>query len=229
MENRISSPLVKRVSAAVVLCGLAVGSSAHAAAVLSFGQTSGGATVTATNNSANTQTLIGGSNVAVTLSQYAGGGAPISAFLNLSLTSTSAAMVVAGQILEPFSGSASFTSGIGGTGTNYLSASFTDFVFGTDGGSSLTLSATEPPGTVSFTSSVLPASELSDPRALSFGFADVTGPASIVGSTLRGFTSTVAGTVSAATTPVPEPATFALVGVGLLAMGAVQYRRNSKI
>ena len=122
---------------------------------------------------------------------------PLSAFLNLSLISTSQVSTFAGQVIESFSGTASFRSAGNGGGTNYLSAAFTDFVFGALGGGSLTLSASEPPGTVSFTSDLIPASSLAPTRALSFGFADVTGAVSIAGTTLAGFTSTVSGTVSA--------------------------------
>lgn len=229
MSIRLRASWSKIAAAAVVTCSLGMTSLAQAAVVLTFGQTSNSSTIAATNNDAQTQTFITGKDVAITISQYAGGGAPISAFLNLNLANTGAAVSFAGQVLQAFSGTASFTSLAGGSGINYLSAVFDDFVFGTLGGSSLTLSASEPPGTVSFTSDLLSSSMLSTPRALGFGFADVTEPAAIVGSTLRGFTSSVSGTVSAAdATPVPEPVSLALLGAGLVSLGALRGRRQAQ-
>lgn len=226
MPNTARAPWTTLAAAAVLTCGLGLSSVADAAVILTFGQTSNSPTITATNNAANTQTTITGTNVAITISQFAAAGAPINAFLNLNLVSTNAAVSFAGQILQAYSGSAAFTSLAGGGGVNYLTSSFQDFVFGTSGGSSLTISASEPPGTVSFTSSVLPASMLSTPRALSFGLADVTAPAAIVGSTLQGFTSSISGTVSAAAaTPVPEPASLALISAGLFSIAALRRRR----
>ena len=225
MTRFARTALTQVAAAAAAAAGLGMASMAQAAVILTFGQTSDASTITAANNAADTMTTITGTGVAVTISQFAGAGAPISAFLNLSLASQDAASSFGGQILQAFEGTASFTSLADGGGTNYLSVVFTDFVFGTGGGSSLTLSASEPPGTVTFTSSVLPSSILADPRALGFGFADVTQPAAMIGSTLQGFTSSVSGTVSAAASAIPEPASMALLGAGLAGLGALRRRQ----
>jgi hypothetical protein len=216
--------LAKTAGIAVLIATLGMSPKAEAAVILTFGQTSNSPTVTATSNAAHTQTALSGTGIAVTISQFAGAGAPISAFLNLNLLSNGAATPFSGSVIQSFAGSASFTSLAGGGGINYLTANFTDFVFGAVGGSSLTLSASEPPGTVSFTSSVLPSSILGDPRALSFGLADVTAPVAIVGSTLQGFTASISGTVSAAAVAVPEPASLAMLGAGLVALGVIRRR-----
>jgi hypothetical protein len=220
----VSPLLAKTTAVAVLVATLGMSAPSEAAVILTFGQTSNSPTVTATTNAAQTQTTMSGTGIAITISQYAGAGAPISAYLNFSLLSDGAATLSSGQVLQPFTGSASFTSLANGGGVNYLTASFIDFVFGGAGGSSLTLSASEPPGSVAFTSSVLPSSILGDPRALSFGLADVTAPVAIVGSTLQGFTASISGTVSAAAVAVPEPASLAVLGAGLVGLGVIRRR-----
>jgi hypothetical protein len=220
----VNSCLAKTAAVALIAATLGMSPRAEAAVILTFGQTSNSPTVTATTNAADTQTAMSGSGIAVTISQYAGAGAPISAYLNFALLSDGAATLFSGQVLQAFTGSASFTSLADGGGINYLTASFIDFVFGANGGSSLTLSASEPPGSVAFTSSVLPSSILGDPRALSFGLADVTAPVAIVGTTLQGFTASISGTVSAAQVAVPEPASLAMLGAGLVALGVLRRR-----
>jgi len=216
--------------AAAIVCGLGAGSAANAAVVLSFAQNIDGPTVTATNNLGDTTTTVAGTDIPVTISQYLGEGAPIDAYLNFTLLSSSVATVSSGQLLEPFNGSFSFTSLIGGGGINYLSSTFADFVFGIDGGSSLTLNSSQPPGTVAFTSDILDVAELQVPRALSFAFADVTPPGNIVGTTLDGFVSSVSGTISADfVSDVPEPPGLALLGVGVGALAVLRRRRAAKV
>lgn len=212
--------------AAVIICGLGVGKAANAAVILSFAQRVDGPTVTATNNVGNTTTTIIGTDIPVTISQYIGGGAPINAFLTFHLLNSGPATITAGQILQPYNGSFSFTSLVLGGGTNYLSSVFTDFVFGINGGSSLTLNSSQPPGTVAFSSDILNVLSLDLPRALSFAFADVVPPGSVVGTTLAGFASSVSGTVSAGVSTVPEPPAIVLLGFGIVALVFIARNRG---
>jgi len=202
-------------------------SNAQAVVILTFGQTSDANTIAATVNGSNTQTTITGTNVAVTISQIENGGTNLSGFLNLTATSTNAASNVSGNVIQDFSGSFTITSLAGGLGINYLSGTFTDGVFGLIGGASLTLSGAQPPGTVSFTSSVI--TSLAVPRGISFSFANVSPGAGIVGTTLGAFTSSVSGTFSGSSTPgVPEPATMiaALIGIGGLGIANLRRRKT---
>jgi hypothetical protein len=141
---------------------------------------------------------------------------PITATLAFTASSVGPAIIVSGNIVEAFSGSFSITGG----GNNYLSGTFDDSVFG--GGSSLTLTASndQPGETVTFTSSVIPVIDLADNRGISFSFTDVSPPATTVGSgasrTLAPFAADISGDFSAT---VPEPATWAMLGLGFAGMG----------
>ena len=150
---------------------------------------------------------------------------PITATLVLNATSVGTAASFGGNVIQAFSGSFSITGG----GNNYLSGTFNDSVFG--GGSALTLSAsTGVPGeTVAFTSSVIPVVDLSDNRGVSFSFTDVSPPASTVGTgalrTLAPFAADISGNFSAT---VPEPATWAMLGLGFAGMGLLGLTRRRK-
>jgi hypothetical protein len=150
---------------------------------------------------------------------------PITATLDLTATSVGTAALFGGNVIQAFSGSFSITGG----GNNYLSGTFNDSVFG--GGSALTLSASTGVAgeTVAFTSSVIPVVDLSDNRGVSFSFTDVSPPASTVGTgalrTLGPFAADVSGNFSAT---VPEPATWAMLGLGFAGMGLLGLTRRRK-
>jgi hypothetical protein len=203
---------------AVSAATLGLAQTANAAVILTFGQTAAGNTITGTNVGG-VSTTISATNVAVDITQILGGGTP-SGFLNLSATSIAAATLIAGNVVQSFSGSFSITSLAGGLGTNYLSGTFSDAVFGANGGPSLTLSASQPPDSVSFTSGVIPAASLGLARGISLSFANVTPFVGITGTSLSSFASSVSGTFSANVGVVPEPVTLSLLGLGLAAVAA---------
>ena len=152
---------------------------------------------------------------------------PVTATLNFTASSVGSAVSVGGNVVQAFSGSFSIT----GSGNNYLSGTFTDSVFG--GGTSLVLSASsdQPGETVTFTSSVIPVVDLADNRGISFSFTDVSPPATTVGSgasrTLAPFAADISGDFSA-TPVVPEPATWAMLGLGFAGMGLLGLTRRRK-
>jgi hypothetical protein len=186
---------------------------AHATTILTMGQTSGSDTITATANGAGTTTTITGTNVAIDITQIdAAVAVPTPALLDFNATSIGVASHVGSDVTQAFAGSFSITAGA----VNYLSGTFTDAVFGL--GDSLSLDAADPTEAVNFTSSVIPA--FGTPRGLSLSFTDVTPGVSIDNATLASFAASISGNFSA--TQIPEPASLALLGLGLAGLGLVR-------
>jgi hypothetical protein len=197
----------------------------QAAVILTMGQTGSGNTTTSSANAAGTSTTISNTNTPIQITQIdAPAVLPINAFYNFSATSTGAASATPVPN-QHYSGTFSITSLPGGLGTNYLSGTFSDIVVAND--TSAILSASTPEA-ISFTSSVIPAADLGVARAVSLSFSNVTpGVLGLDNTTLPTFGAAVSGTFSANLVPTPEPASLALLGVGLLGLGFVAARKRS--
>ncbi len=216
------------IAVAVTFAALGLTSNANADLIITLGQSGSGSTVTGTENGGLTQTTITALNVPVTITQIdAALTTPLSAFLDLNATSTGAASLVGSpqNVQQNYSGTFSITSLSGDTGTNYLSGTFMDAVFGNNLGAALTLNASDPTEVVTFTSDVITA--LAVPTALAFSFANVSPAVQITGSSLASFNSSVSGTLSGSPVPVPEPASIAVLGSALVGVGFTLRRRQT--
>jgi hypothetical protein len=224
--------------AATAVAALAIAVPATATTIITFGQISGANTVTGIANVFGTH--LSGNNIGVTITEIDSGAVtpPTPAFLDLAADSTSGATTPGNAVVQHFDGSFSITALPGDTGTNYLSGSFADGIFGIKGGTGLTLTAD-----ALFTSDVI--GDLSAPRNLSFSFTNVTPKVSVsntqsansldcgppfstvgcndTGETISSFNASVSGNASAA---APEPMSIALFGSGLIGLGATIRRRR---
>lgn len=214
----------KLLTATALGAALAVASAAHAANIVTFSQTSGLNTLTATVNGADTQTTLTVTDAAVTIGSLVSGPPPASVFLDLSATSIDPATTLATVAIQHYSGSFCLSSGPGCTGVDVLSGSFTDAAFGALGGPGLTVNVNDPPDTLSLSSSLIPAADLVPPNAFSLAFTNLDPALAIVGSTLAPFTASFAGTVSASAR-VSEPAPLAILGLALLGLAGFYRRR----
>jgi len=216
--------------AVIALAGgmsLGAAQTVSATTILVFGQNNSGSTVGVTGTQVGGTTTLTSTDVGVTLTTLENSG-PAFAFFSFNAANTGVATVNGSNVQQNFAGTFSFFSGAGMTGTNFLSGNFTDLAVG--GGASLTLTGSTPADTVNFNENG-PITSLLLQRALSLSFIDLTPNVAICGSggnaTLCSFVGDVSGNFSANNNPpVPEPATMALVGLGLLGAGFARRRKQ---
>jgi len=225
------------------LASLAMATSSSAVTILQYGQTNPNDFKTATQ-SGNTTTITTGSalsptSIPVTITNIGGiilpPAASIPAFETWTgVTGTGGATLVGNIINQPtYSGVLRYTSGPNGTGTNYLTATFSNGnLNGQLNGSSASLNASDPPfANVEFTSDdprVLAALAAIGPLrfdAFSISFSNITPGLSLTGTTVSSFTGQNSGTFSS--NPVPEPSGIVMAGTALLAsLGFHGWRRR---
>jgi hypothetical protein len=223
-------PFVFAGAALLLLC-----SSANAGTVLQFGQINPADIVTATDSSGTTTLSTTGNvdgagvSIPVVITNFLGASVLIPAFETyVGVTSVGPAVLFMGQDFQAFAGTIEFTSVPGGIGATFLSATFagvglaTNDLFGANGGSAATLSASEPPASLVLTSvfAVLP-----PVTSMGIGFSNLS-PAMHIASdgSIASFTGQNTGTFSSSS--VPEPGTLSLASVAVVVLGTLAYARK---
>jgi hypothetical protein len=200
---------------------IALPAAANATLLTAFAQESSANTVTATDSAG--VTTISYTNALTTLGGGILGAIP-GAVMTLTATSIDAAISVAGNVIQHYSGSFCISAAAGCTG-NFLSGVFTDAAFGALGGPGLTVNVNNPPESLTLASNVIPANELVPPNSFNLAFVSLSNPLAIVGGSIGSFTAAYSGDISASASAVPEPAGIAILGIGLL--GLTMLRRKS--
>jgi hypothetical protein len=218
---------------------LLLGSPANAGTVLQYGQLNPSDMVTATDNGAGTTTLtttgnIDGGNfsIPVVITNFLGtpfpnGFAAFVTYVDVQSVGPAGIDPFSGAIEQKFSGKIEFSSGINGTGANYLTVVFSAFTLspilgGAPAGTGATLQATQPPDSLVFTSSFATFGPIT---SMAIGFSNISPSLSIAGDgSLASFTAQDAGTFGA--NSVPEPSTFCLASFAVvIGTFAAAYRR----
>jgi hypothetical protein len=228
---------------------LAMASSANADAILQFTQQNQSQSpVIATNPTSNTTRLTstgtgaagaippGWIPVFITFPPPGGGPTPLpqAAFMTFEVAGLNSGVGGATQTgtsisQDSYTGTIRFNSNVTGTGTNFLTATFTGgAVSGPQNGNSAGLAASQPPTTVTFTSDIPAITAViaaSPGRNFALSFSGLTSPLVLTGPlpTIDGFLASNTGTFS---TIIPEPSSIVMASISALAgLGCLGLRR----
>jgi len=219
--------LLLAATTAVMTLAVAATANATPLQLSAFGQTSNTNTLVATANGGLTATNLDIANARVNISQLFNTVTPIIARFHFDANSIDSAVNVLGLAVQHYAGSFCLTSLAACGGINFLSGTFSDAAVGKIGGVGLVVNVASPPDTLNLTSSIIAASDLGSPNTMNLSFSNVHPSLAICGSTLCSFGASFAGTVSATNATIPEPASLAMMGVGLLGFGFFFRRKSS--
>ena len=197
--------------------------SAFGANLITFSQTANVNEVVATTNAGDTQTTIAVNDAAIAIGQLISGPPPATAFFDLNATSVDPATTILSAVIQHYAGSFCISTAAGCGGTNILSGTFSDAAFGALGGPGLVVNVNSPPDTLALSSSLISASDLASPASFGLTFTNLSPTLTVSGTTIGGFSASLAGDASA--NAIPEPVSMALLGAGVLGLGVVRRAR----
>jgi hypothetical protein len=223
--------------ACVALLLLSSSTNAGPITILQFGQTNPSDIVTATDTAGTTTLSTGGNadganvSIPVTITNFLGTSVVIPAFETfVGVTSLGTASTFHGSVFQNFSGTVEFSVAPGGTGGNYLTATFAPVggssavgITGTAGGAGASLGAAQPPDNLVLTSDF---AVLGPPVSMAIGFSNIpTAPGLHIAadSSIASFTAQNAGTISGSV--VPEPGTLCLLSFAVV-IGTLVYGKK---